>query len=570
MFYSQYFVDWDFNTNILLDSLNEYGKIYYMRLIRLFYILIPALFLCINVHSAVQPNYPVAFSTIVYDNLDNPSVPIPDGWRRYVDLPSILQVRGYNAESFIHYNNSKGKKYYRIIIANRGTTLSIFDYYQDYLIFQENVPSYFNDANQFLNMVIKKMISDGIYQSATIEITGHSLGALISELIFSKIPPEHRWPSHVYDSPGAKNIIIKMSLSGDLPNNALVVTEQGIYHEFSAPNAINTINEQVSNPKTDATNDLVISFPAEDLSMIDTNIMHVPNYYYFFKNFSLNQHRINNFYDFHYKDNTIKSFHGNFSSDWPIGIVNAYKFYLSGNINLFYLVDYWTNYIQYFWDNNPLLQEEYHNNYEQYYSKFTSLLNDAASVLFQNQLSNRPTQSSKFNILETDLKNRNLTKDIKSDNGIIEILRKNINNRADVVMDIYNSASVDRKLYYTVLLNDMTQADKLLKEGNANPNSVHGDKKYSLLQIAIILGYQDMVRLLLKYHANPNYQNIDGDTALHIVAHERYGDSADYAKILVEGGVNTNIKNYDSMTALMIMKKNCSSCVKTFSNYAPV
>lgn len=507
----------------------------------------------------------VTFSTIVYDDWKNPSQPLPSGWDYYTALPADLQNGGYYAQSYIGCSNfgTKNYEYCEVAIANRGTTLSITDIYEDFLVLLELTPNYYHNAKDYLNFIIKKMITDGIYTEGKVDITGHSLGAVIAELLYTEIPPGHKAFARVFDSPGSKKILTNMVNSGILPKNALADSTYGIVRFYSPPNAINTTNEQIINPSEYQMN-VMTEFPTEDFSNMNLETISTPTYLYYFKDYSLNQHKIINFYNycFFYKGLNYEKID---PIEWPIGFLDSYKYYLTDNVyNNF---DYWYHYLKYAWDNSPTFKIMFDNDEGSFDDTFYEMLKNSLSeknILNDKFLNFNENTTDEFNIPDSK---SSLLRSLATKSNFAKIVNNNLTGNSEMVRLIYNNASIDKKLYYSVLTDDLYLAEKLLKDGNANPNSLHGDKRYNLLQISVIMGYLDMVKLLLKYHANPNLQNTDGETVLHTVSHERYSDSGDYAKTLVEGGVISNIKNKNGKTALMVMQKHCEDCVQEFSKY---
>jgi hypothetical protein len=182
------------------------------------------------------------FSLIVYDGWKKNSKPLPEGWDYFIKIPSSLQTGGYYAESFITCDNLNTKQGCKVAIAHRGTTASIWDYYEDFLIFLELVPSTYKNALNYVNYVKNeaKVKNFDVYVYIN---TGHSLGGLLAELIQA----EDRDPmvSYVYDSPGSKKIILKMIDEMLIPADSLEHAKEYIHYDFSSANAINTQSRQV-------------------------------------------------------------------------------------------------------------------------------------------------------------------------------------------------------------------------------------------------------------------------------------------------------------------------------------
>jgi ankyrin repeat protein len=105
--------------------------------------------------------------------------------------------------------------------------------------------------------------------------------------------------------------------------------------------------------------------------------------------------------------------------------------------------------------------------------------------------------------------------------NLARVINSKLNDRETLLRKIYLKSNLDKKLYYAVIANDIRFAQKLILKFNADVNSVYGPSKYSLLQISIILGYYDMMKLLLKHKADVSYKNNDGDTAFDLSIKER-------------------------------------------------
>ena len=79
----------------------------------------------------------------------------------------------------------------------------------------------------------------------------------------------------------------------------------------------------------------------------------------------------------------------------------------------------------------------------------------------------------------------------------------------------------------------------------------------------------DILRILLSCkHCNPNQQNEDGDTALHIVCRMRIGNELEYLKLLLSvPGINPNIANHAGHTLIEVAGTNYSviDALKTYA-----
>ena len=80
------------------------------------------------------------------------------------------------------------------------------------------------------------------------------------------------------------------------------------------------------------------------------------------------------------------------------------------------------------------------------------------------------------------------------------------------------------------------------------------------IHIACLNFRLDILRILLSCkHCNPNQQNEDGDTALHIVCRMRIGNELEYLKLLLSvPGINPNIANHAGHTLIEVAGTNYS------------
>jgi len=69
--------------------------------------------------------------------------------------------------------------------------------------------------------------------------------------------------------------------------------------------------------------------------------------------------------------------------------------------------------------------------------------------------------------------------------------------------------------------------------------------------------YFDLVRLLLKYNADPNLKNLDGDTPLHYAAgNQGFPTEACWTiEALIQAGANPNLKNRAGQTPVDLARE---------------
>ena len=119
-----------------------------------------------------------------------------------------------------------------------------------------------------------------------------------------------------------------------------------------------------------------------------------------------------------------------------------------------------------------------------------------------------------------------------------------------------------------------TDIVEVLIAGGANPN-IQDRNGWTALHLATLIEHTDIVEILIAGGANPNIQDINGRTALHWVFYKlkdikgnRYVDSVqtkalkaynthiDIIKSLIAGGANPNIQDRNGWTALHVGAKN--------------
>jgi ankyrin repeat protein len=102
-------------------------------------------------------------------------------------------------------------------------------------------------------------------------------------------------------------------------------------------------------------------------------------------------------------------------------------------------------------------------------------------------------------------------------------------------------------LYWAAGDGDTSKALALLDSG-VDVNGRTSDNSYALNRAAVF-NQVEMVRILLERGADPNVQNIDGDTPL-ICATKYAGGQSATVQVLVEGGTDLAIRDKEGKTAL--------------------
>lgn len=497
------------------------------------------------------------FSLLAYKNPEEQK-PLPTGWTELIPVPANLQSNGYYGDSY--YRCESGKQgWCMIAIAHRGTDEFFWDSLADFKIFFGKVPyDYYMNALFYFNYVVEFVEDNfpGYPGGYGWTVTGHSLGAVLAELNTYPFPPYYHdgTIAMVFDSPGLKEIVKSEIDAGDLPADALDFITQHAQYDFSGANAINTWNTQLSPPAVNR------EFSSEDFKRVfpvPPDYANPPDPTYYALVYSPNQHHMINFYNRWHSSN-IQNQEPSIPNAfiWPIGFAAGYKTYLSYSLH----PDYWNGMIDYIWQNWSAVYIYYGGDKAKYKQAVIDHLQNGVKPLNvrltsesahpERVLQKDSTSPQKLVIPEKYLKKMTLE----------DVLNNNLDGYGAERKQIYAKADNDKKLYYAVVCDDAVLAEKLMRENHANPNTQHGERHYSLLQIAIISGDLDVVKVLLKYGANPELTDSRGDTALHTAARERYEDAYLYAKELVKANTKNDVKNKEEKTALMLAEEHCARC----------
>ena len=104
-------------------------------------------------------------------------------------------------------------------------------------------------------------------------------------------------------------------------------------------------------------------------------------------------------------------------------------------------------------------------------------------------------------------------------------------------------------LYDPVIAGDLAKAERVLATGGSVPDSRLDDSGKTALMLAAAAGNEQMVALLLRYKAKPDYRDTVGNTALSYAA---FGGHREATEALLRAGASPDLENRQGMTPLMI------------------
>lgn len=256
-----------------------------------------------------------------------------------------------------------------LLFVHRGTILNFKNLLADLEIAMGEIPFTYATAWNFVLYSIEKFVETIPHwkkkQEPLIEFvqTGHSLGAVLAELVDSyidqylrekyDITPYHRCIT--FESPGSKPIADTIQIHHPelIPSPNALTYQAGV-------NFINSCNEQLASVMR--LTDLPYNYDseAEKPSLpIFSDFWTNP---YYLLGYTLDQHSIRNIYEYLKKGGDCEG------SATPAGFEAGYANYLNPNRK-----SYWDGFIVYIWDHNPEIREEYHT-IDKYIPEFYRLL----------------------------------------------------------------------------------------------------------------------------------------------------------------------------------------------------
>ncbi len=99
---------------------------------------------------------------------------------------------------------------------------------------------------------------------------------------------------------------------------------------------------------------------------------------------------------------------------------------------------------------------------------------------------------------------------------------------------------------------------ELLLEHNADPNLQNKDG-ITALHLASLAGKKYIVERLLKHNGDPNLQTKNGETSLHWVS---IIDKKEIVELLLEHNADPNLQNYNGNTALHLASQSNTEIIK--------
>lgn len=341
------------------------------------------------------------FSQDVYfpDKDDPNRPPLPAGWKVFAEHVSHPNDNGYFGRCYVtDWDAANGP--YIILFAHRGSILEIFDNKIGVLqIALGRIPRPFIEGYRFVQSTIDAFLDtrgpDDIpkFEQSQILMTGHSLGAVISDLMVAEelawfIHRMNRLPMRIravtFENPGTKNIIgkylqnIKLDDGKYIPQSLIEQTTLLMpYYSttyLADMNIVNTCNEQAARaftvfPRTYdyLYNDAKPPARQEIFSSVYLNL-------YYFITYSYDQHQMIELYK-KFLSGTVTLEPAKF----PTKLQESYRMYLDYGTRQ----KYWDGYIEAYWaENFDDVESDYGGDFDAFKSYFIKLLKESHDAAF--------------------------------------------------------------------------------------------------------------------------------------------------------------------------------------------
>lgn len=282
------------------------------------------------------------------DNL----IALPEGWSLF---SSFEASNGYAGNCYVKDIFTKNTKF---IIAHRGTVLSSpVDIVADVEIALGFIPGQFASANDFTVQISEK-VRDlykhklDLLQYTSITSTGHSLGAVLSDLCLINLLSF----SITFENPGSSQLVWRQIDSFPIPSK----DKMYLYNKVKASarvyladvNVINTWAEQAGEVYylADLGYDYFLGKNDPDPKI---NTSYILNFCYL--GYSFEQHRMNNINNYISAGGAVER------KNYPVGPTNGYLAYLDSSRQ-----NYWDNYCKIIWSEYEFIRQQFQDDEEKY------------------------------------------------------------------------------------------------------------------------------------------------------------------------------------------------------------
>ncbi|KAK7045924.1 E3 ubiquitin-protein ligase mib1, partial [Halocaridina rubra] len=127
------------------------------------------------------------------------------------------------------------------------------------------------------------------------------------------------------------------------------------------------------------------------------------------------------------------------------------------------------------------------------------------------------------------------------------------------IFEAHVSGDLNEELVKAAATGDAQKVDEILKKGDVDVNGVFAG--HTALQAASQNGHLEVIHILLRYNAQVEKEDKDGDRAIH---HAAYGDEPGVVQILASAGADLNARSKRRQTPLHVaVNKGHVGVVKT-------